>query len=185
MNLKRSLCSLFALFLSFCSSVAMAQMSSCGSWTTGTAMPDPRVSAAGANVNGLFYVIGGSSTGDVSLNPKPEVYDPTTNSWSLKAADPLGRRAESAVGVINGRVYVAEGWLNSDSSSPTNALEIYDPAHDSWSSGASSTTSRGASATAVIGGKLYIAGGATAGNYVVFNNLEIFDPTTNTWSPGR
>jgi N-acetylneuraminic acid mutarotase len=103
----------------------------------------------------------------------------------VKAAEPV-RRSESSAGVINNKIYVAEGWagqFGSDANSPTSALEIYDPVTDSWTAGASSLIPRGLSATAVIDGKLYIAGG-TAAQYVNFANLEIYDPLTNSWSMG-
>jgi len=85
--------------------------------------------------------------------------------------------------VIGNKIYVAEGWLRSDSNNSTTALEIYNPSTDSWTAGPSSLVSRGLSATAVIDGKLYIAGG-TAGGYANFSDLEIYDPLTNSWSMG-
>ena len=164
------------------------QISSCeaDTWTTIAPMPNIPVNtatASGVAFGGKFYVIDSGAGYGVPLPLK--VYDPVADSWSLKAVDPV-LRGESAAGVINNKIYVAEGWdgqYGSDSNAATTALEIYDPATDSWTAGAPSLIARGLSATAVIGGKLYVAGGTAAG-YANFANLEIYDPLTDSWSMG-
>jgi len=145
--------------------------------------PVNTATASGVAFGGKFYVIDSGSGYGVPLPLK--VYDPVTDSWSLKAADPV-LRGQTAAGVINNKIHVAEGWdgqFGSDANSPTNALEIYDPATDSWTAGTPSLIARGLSATAVLGGKLYIAGG-TASGYANFADLEIYDAATNSWSTG-
>ena len=157
-----------------------------GTWTSIASMPITpanTATASGVALRGKFYVIDSGSGYGVPLPLK--VYNPATDCWSLKAADPV-LRGQTAVGVINNKIYVAEGWdgqFGSDSNAPTTALRVYDPATDSWTTGASSLIARGLSATAVIGGKLYIAGGTAAG-YANFAELEIYDPLTNKWSMG-
>lgn len=157
-----------------------------GTWTSIASMPVTPVNSAtasGVAFGGKFYVIDSGAGYGVPLPLK--VYDPVTDSWSLKAADPV-LRGQTSAGVINNKIYVAEGWdgqFGSDANAPTKALRIYDPATDSWAGGASSLIARGLSATAVIGGKLYVAGGTAAG-YANFADLEIYDPLTNSWSIG-
>src|SRR5689334_15392746 len=110
-----------------------------GTWTTIAPMPTGvSYGANGVAFNGKFYVFDGTN----GTSHAPQLYDPLTNSWSIKAADPVVR-SESAAGVISGKIYVAEGWLNSDSKNSTTALEIYDPATDSWTTGTFSLVSRG------------------------------------------
>jgi len=125
-------------------------------------------------------IIDGANGSDI---PPIQVYDPVTGSWSLRPRDPVGR-AEAAAGVINQKIYVAEGWLGSDANNATAALEIFDPATNSWTAGASSLVARGESASAVIRGKLYITGGNAKFNDGDIATLEIYDPVTNTWSLG-
>lgn len=150
-----------------------------GTWTSIAPMPiGVSFGSNGIAFGGKFYVIDGTD----GTSHVPQVYDQVTNTWSLKAADPVVR-SESSAGVLDSKIYVAEGWLNSDSNNSTSALEIYDPATDSWTAGAPSLIARGLSATAVISGKLYVAGGTAAG-YANFVNLEIYDPLTNSWSMG-
>lgn len=157
---------------------ALAQ---CGAWTTRSSPPTPVIEAAGAVFGGQFYVFGGSN-GNGASNV-PQVYDPVSDSWSFRAADPFAT-GESSAAVINNKIYVAEGWINSDSNTPTNALRIYDPATNAWTTGAPSPNMKGASASAVIGTKLYLAGGTRNGNFVKFSALEIYDASSNTWSLG-
>lgn len=144
-------------------------------------MPNAVVGSSSVAFGGKLYVIDG--TNGYGSYPGPQIYDPISDTWASGATGPVAR-AQSTAGVINNKIYVAEGWLNSDSSTPTNSLSIYDPATNSWTTGASSLIARGASASAIISGKLYIAGGATNGNYTLFNNLEIYDASTNSWSTG-
>jgi len=175
---------LFAMMI--CTLVAFTSASDAlaqkGTWTTIAPMPiGVAFGANGVVLGKKIYVIDGTN----GISQAPELYDPLADRWTVKAKDPV-RRSESAAGVINSKIYVAEGWagqFGSDANSPTAALEIYDPLTDSWAPGTSSLIARGLSATAVIDGKLYIAGG-TAAQYVNFANLEIYDSTTNTWSMG-
>jgi hypothetical protein len=89
------------------------------------------VAPSAAVFGGQLYVLDGGGM------PAPQVYDPVADSWSFKAADPVVR-ANPSVGVINNKIYVAEGWINSDSNRATQALEIYDPVANSWTAGKSS-----------------------------------------------
>lgn len=173
--------SLTAVWLTLASGHAQAQG---GTWTTKAPMPQPRYFAGGAIVGGRMYLLGGyDATG--SSDPRPETYDSLTDTWIFGAPASI-HRSEVAAGVLNNKIYVAGGFVNSDSNTGTGALEIYDPATDSWASGAPMPISGiGNAASAAIGGKLYIAGG-THGYWQspAFPNLEIYDPMSDTWSAG-
>ncbi len=153
-----------------------------GTWTSIAPMPiGVSFGANGLAYDGKLYVIDGTN----GTSHAPQVYDPGTDTWSVKAADPV-LRSESSAAVFNSKIYVAEGWAGqygSDSNAPTTALQIYDPVADSWTAGPSSLIARGLSATAVVSGKLYIAGG-TASGYSNFADLEIYDSVANSWSIG-
>ena len=69
-------------------------------------MLTPRDRAAGAAINGLFYVAGGSGSSD---NRTVEVYDPGSNSWAAKAPLPTGR-SDLAAGVVGGKLYALGGY---------------------------------------------------------------------------
>src|SRR5713101_7109348 len=61
------------------------------------------------------------------------VYDPALNTWAALTPSSLGRAYADAA-VINGKLYVVGGCTNnSDCSFVTNALEVYDPGTNAWS----------------------------------------------------
>jgi N-acetylneuraminic acid mutarotase len=79
--------------------------------------------------------------------------------------------------VVNSKLYVIGGG---SAAGPTGAVQIYDPASGSWSAGAPMPTARLSAAVAVIDGKIYIAGGQTAGIGTTAV-LERYNPATNRW----
>src|SRR6185295_15265024 len=83
-----------------------------------------------------------------------------------------------ATGVINGKLYVAtpcDGF-----SGYRNFLHEWDPATNSWTAKANSSSAHSNPAFGVINGKLYVAGGANNAGYS--NMLEAYDPVSNTWA---
>jgi uncharacterized repeat protein (TIGR03803 family) len=79
------------------------------------------------------------------------------------------------VGAIDGKVTVTTG------STTLTSLQSF-IVHNSWSSGAVLPTALQAPATGVIGGKVYVVGGATNSAIVAIN--QIYNPKTNTWTTG-
>jgi len=55
--------------------------------------------------------------------------------------------------------------------------------HNTWASGKVMPTGTAFSSAAVLGGEIYVIGGAKASGTVI-NNVQIYNPTTNTWSTG-
>src|SRR6266852_4446532 len=101
--------------------------------------------------------------------------------WTPKASASTPR-SNAGAGVINGKLYVVGGCLNSDcTTSALGTLEVYDPSHDSWTPDASMATARAQAAVAAVGGKLYAAGGFSESG--TLTSVEVYDSTLNTWSP--
>lgn len=97
--------------------------------------------------------------------------------WVTKAPVPTARSG-AATGVIDGKLYVAAG-------SPLNALEVYDPISNSWSTKTPiPTTNQGSASGGVIDGKLYVVGGCLNGDCRagVTNLLQVYDPVADTWT---
>jgi len=147
--MKTRSATILATIITFLVAVAASDaLAQGGTWTTIAPMPAvagiavSTATASGVAFGGQFYVIDSGAGYGVPLPLK--VYDPVTDSWSLKAVDPV-LRGETAAGVINNKIYVAEGWggqYGSDSNVPLTALEIYDPATDSWAIRAPMPTAR-------------------------------------------
>ena len=172
------------LFLASCVSVILAYPALAqGTWENKATMSQNRAGAGSAVINDILYLLGGQvGSGAVA---DIEFYDSTTDTWNFSAtAMAGGARSDVAAGVIGGKIYVAEGWLGASSNNSTNALDIYDPIADTWTSGTGSPTARGAVAAAVINNKLYITGGRASFAGGNINTLEIYDPTTDTWTTG-
>lgn len=147
-----------------------------GTWETKAPMPTARSSHAIGVINGQLYVVGGDSIPD---DPN-EAYDPVSDTWTRKAPIPTPRRFLAAA-AIDGKLYVVGGCVNQTCSFPaTNALEVYNPATDTWTVKTPMPTPRSGMGAAAIDGKLYVVGGASSG--FNFNRLEVYDPVTDTWA---
>jgi len=154
--------------------------------------PDPhaKVSPAIAEINGKLYVQGfdqdaGGNQG--SFVPRLSIYDPASNTWTIGASPTLIRAFANAV-TINGKMYVVGGCVMSDCRigvTSARALEIYDPATNTWSNGAQMPTARFGAAAGAIGGRLYVTGGTTDCPPCGTTNVtEIYDPVANSWTTG-
>ena len=59
-----------------------------GTWETGAPMPQSRQELATGVINGKVYVIGGYDA-DAHSTGTVQVYNPTTNTWSLARAQAI------------------------------------------------------------------------------------------------
>ena len=86
----------------------------------------------------------------------------------------------AAGGVINGIIYI-DGY-----DTTALLLRIYNPALDSWTTGAAPNINRAYPSVGVINGLLYVVGGCISSDcrIGVTNALEIYDPVANSWSNG-
>lgn len=148
-------------------SYANAQCPS-GRWSTLAPMNEPRQELAAAELDGKIYTVGGLA-GRASAN---EIYDTRTNAWSLGADLPVDTDHAWAVSLA-GRVYVGGGR--------TRRVFFYDPPTNVWTEVASSAHVHGGTpAAAVIGGRIYVAGGTGGG--MAGNEVEMYDPVANSWA---
>lgn len=158
---------------------------SLGNWSEKAPMPKPRTGAAVAVLDGRLYVVSGFD-GAKTIDAV-EAYDPVTDSWTSRASIPTARTAAGAA-AIAGKLYVFGGCgRNSEGNhdcrvGTTNAMEAYDPRTNTWTTKAPMPTTRSAVAAAVIGDKLYVAGGrGPCPPCPPYQVLEIYDPSTDTW----
>lgn len=160
------------------------------SWTTKASMPIRGHGGAAGAINGKLWVIttqagvGGQFTGPTRLFR----YDPATDKWSEREPAP-NHHHRAALGVINGKLYVAGGMTKTIRNEttyqyepePWGELDVYDPATNVWTTKASIPTARWGAAAGVIDGKLFVAGGKGAGHSVL-DKMEMYNPATNSWA---
>ncbi len=158
-------------------------------WVTKAPMPIPNPnfgSVTGGVINGQLFVLGSFSTAVSVATNVNQAYDPGTDTWTSKAPDTGGGgrgRGLVAVGVIDGKLYVAGGCAGDDCNLPTNQLTVYDPTTDTWTAKTPMPTARGGARAGVINGLLYVVGGKTtccAASQLA--TLEVYDPLSDTWT---
>lgn len=129
--------------------------------------------------NGKLYLFGGLGIGA----GKVQIYDPTTNRWTLGVDMPFAA-GSSVSAVINGEVYVAGGIVGE---ATTAQMAKYNPTTDAWTRLAPLPQGRNHAAAATDGSKFYLFGGrgpgSGDGNVVAngFDTVQIYDPATNSW----
>ncbi len=107
--------------------------------------------------------------------------------WTTKAPDPTITNLANPVasGQINGLIYIY-GYNDTGVDEGTGTLDIYNPATDSWTTGATPILSRAGASIGVINGLMYVVGGCITSDcrIGITNQLEIYDPVANAWSIG-
>jgi len=163
---------------------------STNTWTTLASMYTPRWCFQTEVVDDKIYAIGGWGMNNVSGIPdfspisSTEVYDPSTDTWTVIAPMPIALAWRFQTEVINGKIYAIG---DDPDGTCTSTTEVYDPSTDTWTILASMPTAREAFQTEVINGKIYVFGGYSG--YIFANNsdinslssAEVYDPSTDSW----
>lgn len=136
-------------------------------WASAQPLPSVNNHNNAAVAAGKLYSFGGRSS-------TTYLYDPINDSWANVATLNLGRGDTAAVGVINDRIYVAGG------DPAGNALEVFNPATNTWTILAPMSVARNHCGGGVIDGKFYVVGGRGAAGAPTA--LEVYDPQSNSWS---
>jgi len=145
--------------------------------------------------NGKLYVLGGNGDGPRGI---VQEYDPAADQWTRKKNMPVAED-HFAVAEFRGKLYLfgGAGSLQPDGPSniPLNNSWEYNPAADSWKALQPLPTRRISPVAAVVGGKIYVLGGAghhpgakdpaaPITNTTPHRSLdtnEVYDPATNQW----
>ncbi len=165
-----------------------------GTWTAREDLPEDLYFAATAEVNGIIYAIGGSPGAGVV--DTVYAYDPQIGSaskdvnsplsfdvWSTRAPMPTPR-AMTGAAVINGKIYVIGGAIDSSDFAATAAVEVYDPATDLWEGLTDMPVALWSPAAAAVDGKIYVIGGGAGdalGESSVFASVHVYDPASDSW----
>lgn len=152
--------------------------------TTGTFTP--HFGHTSSAVNGKIYVFGGT-TAPTLYDSNIYVFDPGTNNWSTivpREGATFTPRWDLTSCVLDGKIYVIGGDTGEIfyPYTPSNIVEVFDPATATWSRPAITDTMRTLNFLNchVINGKIYAVGTIDDKHYSVIT--QVFDPVTNKWS---
>jgi hypothetical protein len=132
-----------------------------------------------ALADGRILVVGGYGESGTALGiPNAEIFDPSTNKWTVVPKMAYARWYPSATTLSDGRVLVTGGWQTTEH---TNAgtPEIYDPVSNTWTQLASANNPFETYPFIYMlsDGRLVHVGGS---EYATVT--DILDLTTNSWS---
>jgi hypothetical protein len=118
-------------------------------------------------------VFGGDSPNAVLT---AEVYDPSTDTWSITSR-PSVERWGASLAVVCGRAFVVGGATSPDAQtaeefSVYGSSEVFDPLTNAWSPGPQLRTRRYGHAAAPFGGRLFVSGGSDGSNYLTSTELS-------------
>jgi hypothetical protein len=128
--------------------------------------------------SGKVLVVGGAIvTSNYGYTNTAELYDPSTNMWTLAGTLHQARANHAAVLLSNGKVLVAGG----NACCPLASAEIYDPPSNSWSLLNPLQVARtGMGAALLANGQVLVAGGSGVGG--ILPSAELYDPSTGNWT---
>jgi N-acetylneuraminic acid mutarotase len=142
-----------------------------GTWETGKNMTQAMGEVTAGIIGNKLYVVGERSL-QATL-----AYDLGLGTWT--ANNTLAKRPDygnhHAGEVINNKWYLFGGLTRGQ-----GKVQIYDPATNTWSRGADMPYAGGSIASALIDGKVYVAGGIVGS--ATMNTAAVYDPANDSWS---
>ena len=160
---------------------------STAAWKAGPALPEARHHAAAAGLDGSVFLSGGADPAG-SRSAALWVLAPGEPAWRELAPMPEGRFGHR-MATLEGRLYVV-GGLAGARANPAGlpagladgSVLIYDPAADTWSTGAPMPLSRDHLGVVVVDGEIWAIGGRAGG--VNHARVDIYDPIADSWRDG-
>ena len=146
-----------------------------GKWGQVASLPEPVHHANLAASSGKLYVLGSLVGLGFTAIGTSWVYDPAANRWTEVATMVAGdERGSAAVGVIDGKVYLAGGYRNGVAVAD---VSVYDPANDQWDTTLPNLPApRDHLTGAAIDGVFYVIGGRSGTISSVSGDVYAFDP---------
>jgi N-acetylneuraminic acid mutarotase len=154
-------------------------------WTTKARMPIGGSGiAAAAGADGKIYVFGGyrknfGPNGHGLLNAV-QIYDPTTNTWTVNHSMPAELIGSAAARGPNGKIYLMGGYPLELTQS-TARVWSYEPSTTVWNQVASMSVARtDFGAVAIPSGKIYAIAGQNVDS--ALKSVEAYSVASDTWS---
>lgn len=153
------------------------------SWTTAASMPTMLTKMAAVAVDNNIWVIAGFETDSTKQETgKVQIYNTTTNTWSVGPSLPSPRAAGTAI-YNEGKIHFFGGITDSTDQSDHYILDINNTT-DKWLTAAALPNPRNNLSGAVINGEIYAIGGQFGNETEAEDQLfvDAYDPTTDTWT---
>ncbi len=144
-------------------------------WRAVASLPSPRSDLGAIAHGGKIYVFGGCGSSGTVTN-QVNIYNPRTNTWSQGAPMPTARAGFYGIGVKGDRIYVMGGQTGGVGGPVSSANEVYNIAHDSWSTATPMEHPRGEMGVASHGGRIYTLGGGIPAYGTPQNTNDVFKP---------
>lgn len=116
-----------------------------------------KVEAQSAKVNGKLYVLAGFLSG-LKITGETEIYDPTSDTWTIGAPMPTPVTHMGAV-VVGDEIWILAGFEGDHPGVATDKVQIYNTVSNQWRDGPSLPNPRGSGAAAYNDGKIHFFGG--------------------------
>jgi N-acetylneuraminic acid mutarotase len=153
-----------------------------GKWEHWPNLPLPLGEVAGGIVRDRLFLVGESSSPADETDRAPTAptlsYDLSRGIWdeaSARAPRPFPDNHHAAE-VWDGKLYLLGGV-----GPAAGKTQIYDPERDRWTLGPDLPFAAGSSASALINGKIFVAGGIV-GNRETTGRMAMLDPRTGRWA---
>ena len=156
-------------------------------WSDGTAPPFQLHHFQAVEHNGLIYAIGAytDSFPTESFVDHIYIYDPVSNLWHQGPEIPESRRRGSAAAVAyNGLIYMVGGSVGGHGNNGVRNgwFDAFDLATNTWTVLPDAPHVRDHAQAAVIGDKLYLAGGRDGSLSNSVAQVDVYDFTAGQWS---
>ncbi|PIA41626.1 hypothetical protein AQUCO_02200215v1 [Aquilegia coerulea] len=140
-------------------------------WSVMNKMSTARSFFASGIIDGMVYVAGGNSSELYELE-SAEVLDPIKGNWK-SIANMGANMASYDAAVLNGKLFVTEGWLWPFLFSPRG--QVYDPRSNSWETMSASLREGWTGLSVAIDGHLFVVSEHER------MKLKVYDMKTDSW----
>lgn len=147
-------------------------------WVSLMPLPISFSAAAGAELDGRFWVIGGDNSPEAD-GRQVFSYDIAANTWRSEARLPATRMNLAAV-TFGGKIYAIGGL---DPVHPTKTVYVYDPARKRWDEGTPLPVALHAHSASVFKDEIWVFGGRDR-SVAQQKGVWIYNPERDEWRPG-
>jgi Kelch motif len=147
-------------------------------WVSLTPLPVSFSAAAGASLNGRFWVVGGDNSPEAD-GRQVYSYDLGSDRWHSETRLPATRMNLAAV-AFRGKLYAIGGL---DPVHPTKTIFVYDPRTRRWSQSTPLPVALHAHSASVYKGEIWVFGGRSR-SLQRQRRVWVYHPGQDRWRPG-